>query len=67
VYVPETHDIEIWQLEVDVVYRATAFDPTSGQMFPLGDVSRAKKASAVLSKPASISSDDWVIVLHCNR
>jgi hypothetical protein len=53
----------VQQLEDGVKYDVAAFDPTSGEMAPIGGVSK-DDAARVLAKPDSIKSDDWVIVLE---
>ena len=44
-------------------YDVAAFDPTNGELAPIGKVSE-DDAGRVLAKPESIKSDDWVIILE---
>ncbi len=66
IYVPESKPVRVTHLEPDAKYRAMAFDPTNGELSDLGDlgdVSLNKQSVFVASKPASIHSDDWVVVI----
>ena len=48
----------------DAKYRAKSFDPTSGDVKSLGDVGLDKEAGWTVRKPASIQSEDWVVVIE---
>ena len=52
------------QLEPNVEYRASAFDPTSGETIALPSVKAGNEAGSTIAKPEAIESDDWVIVLE---
>lgn len=64
VYVPESRPVRIEKLEAAVKYQASAFDPTTGEMSEIGPVEIGGADADVIRKPASISSDDWVVVLE---
>ncbi len=64
IYVPETWTVQMQQLKAKATYRAAAFDPTTGETIELGSVKADMSANCVLSKPSSIKSDDWVVVLE---
>jgi len=64
VYVPETREVQMAALETDASYHAQSFDPTTGETAELGVVDAAKPDSCILTKPAKITSDDWVVVLE---
>ncbi len=63
IYVPESRPVKAQQLEDGVKYDVAAFDPTNGELAPIGKVSK-DDAGRVLAKPESIKSDDWVIILE---
>jgi Protein of unknown function (DUF4038)/Domain of unknown function (DUF5060) len=66
IYAPESRPLQVLQLNANAKYRAHAFNPTSGGLTGLGPVSIDKKSSWTTSKPTSIESDDWVIVIEQN-
>ena len=45
-------------------YRAQAFDPTNGNLVSLPSILPDSNSGGVARKPASIQSDDWVIVVE---
>ena len=64
IYVPESRPVQMLQLEPNIEYRASAFDPTSGEMSALAAMNASKQSSPTVNKPERIKSDDWVIVLE---
>ena len=64
VYVPESGRVQIQQIEPSTEYKASAFDPTNGEVSELPRVKSETPSSSTLNKPRDIKSDDWVIVLE---
>ena len=63
VYVLESRPVKLEKLETGVTYDVHAFDPTSGEMTAIESIV-GEKPDVTVSKPASIKSDDWAIVLE---
>lgn len=63
IYVPEQRRVQVVQLEPNLKYRVSAFDPVSGETIVLPEIS-GQSATATVEKPQSITSDDWVVVLE---
>jgi hypothetical protein len=71
IYVPESRlagspvprPIILLQLDPNAKYRAQAFDPTTGKLSELASIPINNK-SFPASKPKTIESDDWVIVIE---
>jgi hypothetical protein len=64
IYVPESRPVRVLHLNADVKYRARTFDPTTGAQSDLGDVALDRQSEWRISKPKSIRSDDWVVVVE---
>jgi hypothetical protein len=64
VYVPQSWPVRLAHLSTERQYRADAFDPTSGAFVDLEAVRPDNQSTCIMKKPASIPSDDWVIVLQ---
>ena len=56
--------VRVMQLKADAKYRAQAFDPTNGKLNDLGAVELGAPSGGIIKKPASIQSDDWVVVIQ---
>jgi hypothetical protein len=67
VYVPESPKVQMKKLEKNSNYRVRAFDPTTAEMSELGRVVAADQKTSTISKPTSIKSDDWVVVLELSH
>ena len=63
IYVPESRTVRVTKLESHVKYRAHSFDPTNGEESELGAVTTESQTGWEVKKPASIGSDDWVLVI----
>jgi hypothetical protein len=64
IYVPQSLPVRVMQLKADAKYRAQAFDPTNGKLNDLGAVELGAPSGGIIKKPASIQSDDWVVVIQ---
>jgi hypothetical protein len=64
VYVPQPQAVKMQQLEAGAKYRASVFDPTTGETTDLGVVAAGQQSRPTVSKPERIESDDWVVVLE---
>jgi hypothetical protein len=64
VYVPQSFPVRVMHLKADAKYRVQAFDPTDGKLCDLGAVEPGAQSGGVIKKPASIQSDDWVVVIE---
>jgi hypothetical protein len=67
VYAPESHPVRIMRLKSDTKCRAHGFDPTTGQLSDLGIVAVDSQGACVIKKPASIQSDDWVLIIESTK
>ena len=54
----------VLKLNKDAKYSAKALNPTNGDMSDLGTIALDKQSSWIASKPKSIDSDDWVIIVE---
>jgi hypothetical protein len=64
IYVPESRPVRVTHFDDNHNYRAQAFDPTNGNLVPLPSIHPDSNSGGVTRKPASIQSDDWVIVIE---
>jgi hypothetical protein len=64
IYVPQSLPVRMMQLKEDAKYRTQAFDPTNGKLSDLGGVQPDAQSGGVIKKPASIQSEDWVVVIE---
>jgi hypothetical protein len=64
IYAPQSRPLQIQNLDRRTKYRAKTFDPTSGDVKNLGDVALDKEAGWTVRKPASIQSEDWVVIIE---
>jgi hypothetical protein len=65
VYVPEPRSINARQLEQGAKYRASGFDPQTGETTDLGRVTADADLRRTASAPSAFAAaDDWVLVLE---
>jgi hypothetical protein len=62
IYAPKPGAVTVLQLEADVTYRASHFDPVTGERTALGEVKREKDGTWRCESPDT--SHDWVLVLE---
>lgn len=62
IYVPESRAVYLKDFDRDSKDRLHSFDPTTGEMRELHRNQHANTGEILIHKPASIHSDDWVIV-----
>ncbi len=67
IYAPESHPVRVLKLQSGSKFRAQIFDPTNGQLSDLGAVAVDSHGGCVVKKPASVESDDWVIVIDSSK
>ena len=64
IYAPESRPVRVMHFEADMKYRATAFNPTNGELRNLNAVRPDKQSSWTANKPTNIDSDDWVLIVE---
>ena len=64
IYVPESRPVRVTHLGDKHKYQAQAFDPTTGHFIDLPSLHPYSNSGGVATKPASISSNDWVIIIE---
>jgi hypothetical protein len=64
IYVPESRPVRVTHVDDNHNYRARSFDPTTGNLADLPSIHPDSNSGGLVSKPASIQSDDWVIVVE---
>jgi hypothetical protein len=67
IYAPESQPVRVTQLKSGAKYRARGFDPTDGELSDLGIVAADSHGDCTIKKPASIQSDDWVLIIESNN
>jgi hypothetical protein len=63
VYVPKPGAVAVKGLEAGVAYRASHFDPVTGERKPLGDLKRDDAGNWRCETPAG-TTHDWLLVLE---
>ncbi len=63
IYVPESRPVRVTNIDEKRNYRTRAFDPTNGNLIDLPSIHPDSNSGGIVSKPKSIASDDWVIVV----
>ncbi len=66
IYVPQPDSIILRDLETDAVYRASYFDPVSGEESPMKAIAGDKKGRCLCAPPSG-TEHDWVLVLTLDR
>jgi hypothetical protein len=64
IYVPESRPVRVTHIDDKHNYRAQVFDPRNGNLTNLPSIHPDSNSGGIATKPASIQSDDWVIVVE---
>jgi Protein of unknown function (DUF4038)/Domain of unknown function (DUF5060) len=64
IYVPESRPARILRLASSASFRAFVFDPESGATHDLTPLIADKDGGLTITRPPSVKSDDWVVVIE---
>jgi hypothetical protein len=64
IYSPLPKNVRMGVVDDSQTYRASAFDPTTGESHEIGIVDPSKTERLVVRRPSAITSDDWIVVLE---